>query len=457
MKLSKCVKLAPILLGLALLIAEGVNYSQIGPFFPTEAEEQKGISTTSIGIITGAFDVANLFATFILTSFISPKNQKNYFCFGAFMSATCNGLFGIMGFSKGGIFFITMCTLLRVLMGTGASMVYSTGVPLLVPLYPEWSGRITTLYETSFSLGMMLGPLIGSLLFSVGGYITPFTFAASTQIFIVILCVLFLPNKAVEKEDRPFEENYSFNDLTILEEQEEDYLDPIDDDKELPGHTFVYFATRPAVFMVGITLALHSATTGFIDVALASYLLEKFGVDGNSSGYYFLAFLGVYVAVLPPLGLLVDRGQAGRMFLMACLATFLGFASLSLPGAIKAIETKYWVIFWLIELGAANAGGYAAIYLLFEKLAYNVGFRIESNAKLMAASLSNACFASGRLFGSAVIGGVFMDEFGYYYSCFLLSGLFIMSFFPCVYVLYTKNLLGKIYYLSPEENKNLIE
>ncbi|XP_075255611.1 MFS-type transporter SLC18B1-like [Convolutriloba macropyga] len=449
MKQSEFVKLATVLLGLALLIAEGVNYSQIGPFFPTEAAEHKGISTTSIGIITGSFDVANLFAAFILASFISPKNQKHFFCIGALMSATSNGLFGIMGFSKGGISFITLCTLLRVLMGTGASMVYSTGLPLLVPLYPEWSGRITTLFETSLGLGIMLGPLLGCLLFSIGGYVTPFTFAACCQILMVIICVLFLPNKAVEK-DRPFGSKSLLNDPNTHEEAEAKLLDPNDGETELPGFTLVYFATRPAVIAVGLTLAFHSATTGFIDVALAAYLLEKFSVEGDSSGFYFLSFLGVNVMFFPFLGWLVDRGQAGRIFLIACLAGSLGLSGLSLPCAIRAIETKNWVILWLSELGAANAGGYASVYLLFEKLAYIVGFRIESNIKLIAASLSNACFASGRLFGSIIVGGIFMDRYGYYYSCLLLSCLFLISFFPCCYVLFTKKLLRKIYFFIPE-------
>ncbi|XP_075255202.1 MFS-type transporter SLC18B1-like [Convolutriloba macropyga] len=197
MQKSNVGKVVPVLLGLTLIIAEGVNYSQIGPFFPTEASVYKGISTTSIGIITGTFDVANLIAAIVLTSFITPKNQKAVFCFGALLSATCNGLFGVMGFSKGGPSFIALCSLLRFLMGTGASMVYSTAVPLLVPIYPQWSGRIASLFETCFGLGIMIGPLIGSLLFSAGGYFTPFTFAACSQILIVIICILFLPNMAV--------------------------------------------------------------------------------------------------------------------------------------------------------------------------------------------------------------------------------------------------------------------
>ena len=225
---------------------------------------------------------------------------------------------------------------------------------------------------------------------------------------------------------------------------------------EMPGYTFKFFATRPNVLVVGVTLALHSATYGFIDVALAPYLLAKFGVDGNTSGYYFLALLGIYVTFLPLLGLLVDRGQAGKIFLTSCLAAAFGFAGLSLPVIINSIEAKIWVIFCLMDLGAACAGGYAAIYLLFEKLAYDIGFRVDGNIKLLAAALSNAGFASGRIAGATVIGGVFMDQFGFHLSCFLLSGLFFALLVPCSYVLYSKNLLQKIFFMAQEENTKLI-
>ena len=127
---------------------------------------------------------------------------------------------------------------------------------------------------------------------------------------MVIICVLFLPNKAVEK-DKPFRGNPLLNNPKTHEEAEAKLLDPNDGETESPGYTFVYFATRPAVIAVGLTLAFHSATTVFIDVALAAYLLEKFAVGGDSSGFYFFIISWRKCYLFPFLGWLVDRGQAG--------------------------------------------------------------------------------------------------------------------------------------------------
>ena len=46
-----------------LYILQGVNYSQLAPFYPNIAKDDKGVSTTVIGLITGAFDISGNFST----------------------------------------------------------------------------------------------------------------------------------------------------------------------------------------------------------------------------------------------------------------------------------------------------------------------------------------------------------------------------------------------------------
>ena len=78
-------------------------------------------------------------------------------------------------------------------MGAGASMVWSTGFPILVPLYPLWAGRITSLVEAFVGLGSMIGPSLGSALYSIGGYATPFIAAGVAEMVLAMMAVAFLP------------------------------------------------------------------------------------------------------------------------------------------------------------------------------------------------------------------------------------------------------------------------
>jgi len=329
--------------------------------------------------------------------------------------------------------------------------VWSTGVPLLVPIYPQWAGRITSLIETSIGLGMMIGPSVGSALYSLGGYTTPFLVAAATQICFAIMCIFFLPNRAAENERQPAAGGASHDPNQTYDPEKPSKTNR--ETTELPGYTFVYFSTRPSILGVCFPTLCHAASMGFVDVAVGPYLSDKFGVGGETSGYYFLAYSGIYAILSPLLGLLIDRGYAGRIFQISCFGGALAFVMLYLPGPAASVESELWLIGWLFVLGAANAGGFTAIYLIFEKLAYRIGFRVENNVKLMTAALLNACFASGRMLGPIIIGGVFMDYFGYYYA-FLLQGLlFLLSSVSCAYVLYTKDLLNKIYYPNQDEEE----
>ena len=214
MQQSDVRKLRGLIFGLSLYISDAFNCSQVGPFFPTEASLHKKVSTTFIGVITGSSDLVNFITTLIFGSFVSSKNSKFFYCTGAMLSACCSGLFGVMGYSVGGAPFIILCTVIRATMGIGAAMMYATGVTLLVPIYPEWSGRVTSLIETSFGTGMLIGPLVGSSLFNIGGYELPFICGAFVQILLVILCVFVVPNKIYD------DENYNVENSEHIEESQ---------------------------------------------------------------------------------------------------------------------------------------------------------------------------------------------------------------------------------------------
>ena len=436
---SKFGKIISIFLGLSFFIGEGLNYSQLGPFFPTEAQNKKDVSVSLVGFITGAFDMANLIAAFALAAVITPKNQKFFFCTGAIISSSSNGLFGLMGWSVGGTPYIVVCILIRIVMGTGASMVLSTGVPLLVPIYPKWAGKITSLIETSVGLGLMIGPSLGSAFYSLGGYPLPFLVSAGIELTFAVFCIIFLPtaNEHMQKQKR---------DPDTPTPSTSEYLEATDD----PGFNFIYYVTRPELILVSLPLIFTASSFGYLDVALGPYLEDKFGIGGDTSGYYFLAFSIVYGGFSPILGLLVDKGHAGRIFVACAWAGGIGFTMMWLPDLIPPLESEYWLIIWLAVEGVASSGGFVPSYLLFEKLAYKVGFKNENNVKLITAAWINVCFAGGRIVGPIIIGGVFKEKFGYYNGCLFQGSLILFSTLFCNVVCQRCGFLGPIYYPTTE-------
>ena len=267
---TKTTKILSLLIGLSFFLGEELNYSQLGPFFPTEARNKKDVSVTLIGVITGAFDIANFIGCFFLASFVTRKTQKFFFCVGAFISATCNGLFGVMGYSVGGSPFILLCILTRLLMGVGASMVWSTGLPILVPIYPKWAGRITSLVECFAGLGSMVGPTLGSALYSFGGYTLPFIASGGAEIVIGFLAVFILPTSNEPNQNDRANHSQVFN-----PKNEESHI----------GYTYWYYITRPQVLVLSGPLILMCSASGFLDVSIGPHLEQKFNIGGDISGY----------------------------------------------------------------------------------------------------------------------------------------------------------------------------
>ena len=151
-------------------------------------------------------------------------------------------------------------------------MIWATGVALLVPIYPEWSGRIASLIESFESIGQLFGPMIGSYMYSIGGYALPFAFTASCEFILAIICIFFVPNKCAY--------NYGGSRLLNSSSFISVTTEKRDDINEDSRYTFVYFSTRPTVLLVFLPIICHSLTFGFIDVAgieeFPFFLVKKF-------------------------------------------------------------------------------------------------------------------------------------------------------------------------------------
>ena len=109
--------------------------------------------------------------------------------------------------SVGGSPYIIVCFLIRFVMGIGASMVWSTGVLIMVSLVPDYSERITSWTESCIGLGIAFGPPIGSFLYTFGGFLTPFLSLGIFQTLLTIVCIIYIPNPIkIENQRKPYSE-----------------------------------------------------------------------------------------------------------------------------------------------------------------------------------------------------------------------------------------------------------
>ena len=94
----------------------------------------------------------------------------------------------------------------RILQGMGAAMVVTTGMPILIAVYPpEKRGRVIGIYVAAVYLGLSIGPLVGGLLTQHGSWRLIFIAVVPLNVLALIMTLRYLPREPVVGEKLPFD------------------------------------------------------------------------------------------------------------------------------------------------------------------------------------------------------------------------------------------------------------
>ena len=88
--------------------------------------------------------------------------------------------------------------------GIADAACWSAVLSLLLQMFPDKVAKIMALTETSFGLGLMIGPALGSLLFQAGGFKLPFIVVGGAACVVAVV----LPFALARVDSKP-EENLS--------------------------------------------------------------------------------------------------------------------------------------------------------------------------------------------------------------------------------------------------------
>ena len=159
--------------------------SAIAPFFPQRAI-QYGISITFVGLIFSVHPVGNFITTLILGKYLSKgENRKPATIVGTFLTGI-----GILGFAfvfliEDRFLFITATLFSRLLLGIGNALFSTPAFAYIPMLYKSTFEEKCAYMESVVALGLMIGPLLGSILLELFGYTCPFIFFALTCFLLV--------------------------------------------------------------------------------------------------------------------------------------------------------------------------------------------------------------------------------------------------------------------------------
>jgi MFS family permease len=166
-------------------------YAIVAPFLPFEFE-RKGISQTYMGYVFAIYSLAVIIFSPICGSMIGKIGRINLIRIGV----TCMGLsfiaLGAASLIEDKTTFITISLVTRFFQGFASSAIQTTCYSISTNFYPDHKEALVGYIEAVTGIGLIMGPLIGTLLYSLGGYaFTFYAFASFFVVFFFFIGVLF--------------------------------------------------------------------------------------------------------------------------------------------------------------------------------------------------------------------------------------------------------------------------
>ncbi|KPI93454.1 MFS-type transporter C6orf192-like [Papilio xuthus] len=339
------------------------SMSIMAPFFPREANA-KGLSDTMCGMLPA-------------------MGAKFMFIAGMFVAGACNVLFGTLVMVQDSLTFTILCFVVRGMEALGASAYSTASYVFVVNAFPDSIGTVLGILETFVGLGMSVGPAIGGLLYSIGGFGVPFY-------SLGVVMVLSVPINFFLLSDC---EEYVSGSKTA---------------------SILRLFKIPSIIITGLVIVIVSNTWAFLDPTLEPHL-RQFGLSTEQIGLIFLLFSSLYGIFSPIWGWVADRVH--NHWCMMVWGLFLSTIGLLLLGPCPFIPGLSRDL-WLDLVALSILGISVALTLLptFQGVLTSSIFEggcPEALATYSAvAGVWSCCYSLGEVLGPAV-GGALAQRYGF--------------------------------------------
>lgn len=175
-------------------------YSVIAPFMPLEIVK-KGVDENVMGWIIGVFSLALIIVSPFMSYVIDRIGRRNPIIYGSLMLGICFWMFTLVHQIESKFWFTTLLFVFRIIQGVATVLIQVTCLSIVSTFYTSNRQLMLGLLSAMDGTGMMLGPLIGTGLFAIGGY--DFMLISFGAVFIIlgILSPFLLP-KVLDKFTR---------------------------------------------------------------------------------------------------------------------------------------------------------------------------------------------------------------------------------------------------------------
>ncbi|XP_058823767.1 MFS-type transporter SLC18B1-like isoform X1 [Topomyia yanbarensis] len=365
------------------------------PFFPNEAEK-KGATATEYGLVFGVFELVVFIISPIYGQYINRIGPKVLFNSGIFTTGTSAILFGLLDRVPDHVPFITLAFVIRIVEALGNAAFLTASFAIIAKEFPNNVATTFASLETCFGLGLIVGPMVGGALYSVGGYYLPFVILGSALFVTAILTLCILPKHANE----PYQNNGKTTSIwSVL---------------KIPG-----------VLVSSLSICATSASIGFLSATLEPHL-RQFDLSPILLGLVFVINGGIYALTAPAFGWTVDKFLNPKICSAAgCFLVVGAFLMIGPASFLPADTTLELVIIGLVLHGLGIAAVLVSGFTDSLRTAIAKGLPDSIETYGLISGLWTSTFAFGAFVGPSVSGLLF-DAIGFRGSTVFIVGLQII-------------------------------
>ena len=340
-----------------------LGLSFIIPLFPIYVS-QKGASNFELGLIVSGFTISQ----FLVQPFfggLSDRWGRKPFMVGGL---ACYGLVALLYIFADDLSHIF---LVRLLHGVGAGMIWPAVAAYIVDHSPvERRGESMGLLSAVESIGFAVGPLLGGMLFSLGGMNLPFLSCSILALLAMALIWLFIPGLSEPKlVQKKWWERYGFSSIR-----------------------------NPDIRLLCVIGFAEAFVWGMI-ITLLPVMASGLGVPPAKIGWLFSAYFVVYIFLQRPVGKWSDRQGRKKPILV-------GMSIYTVAVLLLSQGNSFLQMMVILAIAGAGLGIYSP--------SVRVAIADLSSEKVRGASLG--FFMATRMFGFFLgpnISGLMADRFGH--------------------------------------------
>ncbi|KAI1305366.1 MFS-type transporter SLC18B1 [Halotydeus destructor] len=375
-------------------------FSIMAPFFPREAES-KGLSPTVAGFIFAAQPFFIAIASPVAGVLLPKYGSRMLIVPFMGIAGVCIITFGTMTYVDQSHLFAILCFIVRSIGAIAAAMVFTANFTVQCQLFPDNIGFAVAMGETMTGLGVSVGPALGGVLFTLGGFGLSFYFVGSLVLLAMPIIWVML--------DSP-----EFGPVTVTES------------KSNPSFGKWTVIRNPIVVITLITLTTCSLSMTFLDPTFEPHV-RIFDLTPRQVGMVF--FLGslAYGILSPISGYIADKSK--HNYIQLILGQLLVGIAYLYMGPSTITGTRQSLLSDIASQVCVCMGTAVAMIPTLKMLLTimkDLGAPDDSGTYSFAAGLFSFGFNSGSVLGTSG-GGILVDNYGFVFSSAVVSILNFIS------------------------------